>query len=260
MRVPFLRSGDKKIYYEDINTDKEKTIVFLHSLGTSSKIWESQLAYFENDFRIVLVDARGHGQSDSSIPFTFKDWANDILLILNELNIEKAHFVGLSMGAHVMLELYLVAPERFSSMLLCNTFAKVPEEIREEKFNSRMELLKQNNFVEEWAKLSLHQNASKALIEKTINLFACTKLDYESTWIAVNQVDYTSMLHTIKVPVLILTGDDDKAAPLRLAEVFHKEIPNSKLEVISEAGHFSNICNPKEFNEKVSKFLFEVSR
>lgn len=257
----YVNSNGTKIFFESKGTDVKGTIVFLHSLGTSSNIWENQVSYFEKQgYRIILIDARGHGNTESSIPFSFKDWANDIILTLDKLKIKKAHFVGLSMGGHVMLDLYQIAPERFSSMVLSNTFAKVPEEIREEKLKSRLELLEQENFVEEWAKLSLHQNASNTLVEKTIQLYASTKEDYKSTWIAVNQVNYVSMLNTIKVPTLILTGDDDKAAPLPLAKVFHERIEGSELDIITEAGHFSNLCNPIQFNDKVSNFLSRQSK
>lgn len=258
LKMSYLQANSSVVYFE--NQGSGEALVFLHSLGTSSKIWEQQKKYFENDYQVICIDARGHGSSESTIPFSFKDWANDIVAVLDNLEIKKAHFVGLSMGGHVLLELYQIAPNRISSIILCNTFAKVPEEIREEKLHSRLVLLEQDNFVEEWAKLSLYPHAPKTLIEKTINLYASSKDDYKSTWIAVNKVNYVSMLKTINIPVLILTGDMDKAAPIKLAQVFHENIEGSKLEIIRQAGHFSNLCNPAEFNLKISSFLSSISK
>jgi 3-oxoadipate enol-lactonase len=253
----YLETDDIKVHYNVQGSGE--TIVFLHSLGAKSDLWNSQMNYFKENYQVVTIDARGHGKTDSCIPFKVKDCANDVRAILDSLNVHKAHIVGISMGGHIALELYQMVPGRISSITLSNTFAKIPEQIRDEKMNARLILLEQDNFVEEWARISVHEGADQQLINQAIRLYGCSKEDYKSAWIEINHVDYSRMLNSVDVQVLVLTGDKDNIAPVQLAQYLHEQIRGSRLDLIGQAGHLANLSNPKEFNEKVASFLKEVN-
>jgi 3-oxoadipate enol-lactonase len=255
--MSYLVSNGIKVHYH--TNGSGDTIVFLHSLGTKSDMWDQQVEFFKQNYQVVTMDARGHGKTDSCIPFKTKDCANDVKAILDHLNIDKVHIVGISMGGHMALELYQMVPERIKSITLSNTFAKIPEHIREEKMNARLKLLEQDNFVQEWARVSVHEGAHQQLIDHTIGLYGCSKEDYRSAWIEINHVDFSSMLNTVDVPVLIMTGDKDYIAPVQLAQYLHEQIRGSQLDLISNAGHLANLSNPEEFNDKVASFLKSVN-
>ncbi|MDQ0218646.1 alpha/beta fold hydrolase [Peribacillus cavernae] len=253
----YVDSNGIKVHYNVKGTGEP--IVFLHSLGAKSELWDQQVEYFQDNYKVITIDARGHGKTDSCIPFKVEDCAYDVKAILDYLDIDKAHIVGISMGGHMALELYQMVPERIKSITLSNTFAKIPDHIREEKMNARLKLLEQDNFVQEWARISVHEGADYQLIDHTIGLYGCSKEDYKSAWIEINHVDFSDMLNTVDLPVLVMTGDKDYIAPVKLAQFLQENIKKSRLDLISNAGHLANLSNPKEFNEKVASFLAEVN-
>src|SRR5690625_1525138 len=109
--MAFLNVNGVKIYYEQFGSGE--AVVLLHSLGTSSSIWKKQIEKLKkNNYQVIVVDARGHGETELSSPFSFYDWANDIICILDTLEVDKAHFIGTSMGGHVVFELFQIAPKR----------------------------------------------------------------------------------------------------------------------------------------------------
>ena len=91
--------------YSVYNNDKStKWVTFVHGAGGSSSIWFRQIRAFKEEFNVLLVDLRGHGNSQNqnnhspSKDYTFKDISNDILEVLNHLKIKKSHFIGISSG------------------------------------------------------------------------------------------------------------------------------------------------------------------
>lgn len=252
--MPYLERQGAMVYFEE-HGQEGTPLVLLHSLGTSSRLWDRQIASFKETFRIVVVDARGHGNTRSSDPFSMRDCALDVVEVLKHLNIPSAHILGLSMGGHVAMELYASFPELVRSLLLCDTFPKIAEDIREDRIQSRLEMLKQPNFEREWAVMSLHPDASEECITETVDMFGCTRESYGEAWVAVMNVDYTGVLPKVAKPALVLTGDNDRSAPLLVAQGMHQAIPGSSLAVVENAGHLSNLSNPEHFNRLIMQFL-----
>jgi 3-oxoadipate enol-lactonase len=253
MNVPYLERDTAKIYYEE--NGEGEVIVLLHSLGTSSKLWERQIEYFQNRYRLISVDARGHGKTMSQSPFSIKECALDALAVMDHLNIKSAHFVGISMGGHMAMELSASHPNRIRSLSLCDTFYQIPAEVREDRIHSRFELMEKDDFILNWAKLSLQQEASFELVDFTCTLYSCTKESYKEAWVAVMNVDYEFVLTNIRIPTMVLVGDHDLSAPVKVSQSIHQMIPNSRLCIIEDAGHLSNLSAPETFNKEISDFL-----
>jgi pimeloyl-ACP methyl ester carboxylesterase len=95
----------------------------VHGFTQNCNYFSAQIPGFQKDFRILLTDLRGHGKSTSAAgPYGIEEYADDILMIIDEIGIEKAHYWGTHTGAAIGLVLALQQPERFSSLILEGTF------------------------------------------------------------------------------------------------------------------------------------------
>ena len=124
--MPSITTSDKiNLFYSDNNPTGPNAIVFLHGLGATSESWLLQETYFmEKGFRVVIPDMRGFGKSGfggNSLPIN--RLAADIAELMDQLHIDKATVVGISMGGVVALALALARPEKISKLVLTNTFA-----------------------------------------------------------------------------------------------------------------------------------------
>lgn len=254
--MPFVQSGLTTVHYEAQGAGE--ALIFLHSLGTSLRLWDKQISCFRDRYLTVAIDARGHGKTGYSPPFAFADCAEDVILVMDKLGIERAHIVGESMGGYTIFELYSRIPERIISLSLCNTLYEFTAEMREERMNSRLAMVDRPDFVIRWAENSVHPAAPQDLIQETAALFGCTREVYKDGWIAINHINYTGVLPTITAPALVVTGDMDKIAPVEAAEDMNRKIKGSQLAIIASAGHLSNLSQPDEFNRILEAFLAKV--
>ena len=102
--------------------DSGPTLMLSNSLGSTMQMWEPQMAALKQIFRVIRYDRRGHGKSGvPSGPYSMERFGRDVLAILDDLNIEKVHWCGLSMGGMVGQWLGANAPERFGKIILSNT-------------------------------------------------------------------------------------------------------------------------------------------
>ena len=111
--------------YENKNTTE--WVTFVHGAGGSSSIWFKQIKEFKKHFNVLLLDLRGHGNSKEKISkkYTFKAIANDVLEVLNHLNIEKSHFVGISLGTIVIRQFAEMYENRVQSMIMGGAILKM---------------------------------------------------------------------------------------------------------------------------------------
>ena len=116
-----------KTYHHPENTD---WVVFVHGAGGSSSIWYKQLKAYRKKYNVLLVDLRGHGKSKDLLQkyyeerYSFKMAARDILAVLDDAKIDKAHFIGVSMGTIIIRTIGELAPQRVESMVMwCNNTA-----------------------------------------------------------------------------------------------------------------------------------------
>ena len=105
----------------------KNTIVFSNSLGSDLSMWNPQVEYFKDDYQIICYDKRGHGKSSPTQgPYTFDMLENDVISIMDEIGIDKAHFIGLSMGGMTSLGLALKHSNRFDKLVCCAARADMP--------------------------------------------------------------------------------------------------------------------------------------
>jgi pimeloyl-ACP methyl ester carboxylesterase len=113
------------ISYTIYNNEKStEWVTFVHGAGGSSSIWFKQIRDFKKQYNVLLLDLRGHGNSKSTLKtafkskYTFSDIADDIIEVLDFLEIQKSHFVGISLGTILIRQLAEMHPHRVESMIL----------------------------------------------------------------------------------------------------------------------------------------------
>jgi pimeloyl-ACP methyl ester carboxylesterase len=246
-----------------------KPLVLLHAFPLSGKMWLPQIASIvENNFHVIVPDLPGFGKSKtfSNEINRMEAMAKAISELLIGLNIPKAIIGGLSMGGYVALNLFRLFPENFAGIILCDTTHSADTR---EKQLARFELIEK---IEKMGMIAIVENVLPNLLgdyTKENNRQLITELNSEilqtnekATIAALRGMaerkDHESILGKIKIPTLLIFGDEDKITDINNAQSMNASIPNSELKIIKNCGHLSNLEKPKEFNQILVEFIKEI--
>lgn len=240
-------------------------IVFIHGAGGSSSIWYKQIRAFKKLFNVLLIDLRGHGQSqdldeERSGNYNFEDISREIIDVMDHLEIARAHFVGVSLGSILIRTIGEMAPERLQSMVFAGAVTRL-------NFRSRFLVGLGNTFKRFVPYLWLYRffawivmpkkrhresrllfvNEAKKLCQK--EFIRWFKLTYE-----VNPLLRFFEEKEIPVPTLYLMGEEDHLflPPVRALVKKHSF---STLFVVPDSGHVSNVDQPDIFNKESIEFI-----
>jgi pimeloyl-ACP methyl ester carboxylesterase len=228
-------------------------------------MWSPQIeALAMAGFRAIAPDLRGLGETKSSREIaTMGDMARDVADLLDELEIARAAVCGLSMGGYVAFEFAHLFPERLSGLVLAGTRAPAdnePEKAgREQQVQTMLRAGMAPISIATLPKLlAARTRAEKPDVVKRVREMI-TRSDPKGAAAAqrgmAERRDYSGDLPKIKVPALIIVGHEDSIRPVTDAEFMHRGIANSRLEVIEDAAHLTNMEQPEEFNRVLLEFL-----
>ena len=239
-------------------------IIFSNSLGSDLRMWNPQVEAMKDKYCIIRYDKRGHGKSSPAQgPYSFDMLENDVIKIMDNLEVEKANFVGLSMGGMTSLGLALKHQNRFDKFVCCAARADMPPPMQD-GWNQRIAVVKEsdtagvvNGSLERWYSEKFTNdptntdiiNLSKDMITNT------SKEGYIGSCEAIKKLDYLKELSTINREILYISGEIDMGAPAMAMEEMHHLTPNSKYECISGAAHILNIECAEEVNNIILEFL-----
>jgi 3-oxoadipate enol-lactonase len=236
-------------------------IVFLHGVGSDKSVWAPQLAHFGKSRSAIALDYPGYGESDPAAEGTSRDdYAAAMFAGMDSLGIGKAHICGLSLGGVVAIAMYAMAPERCRSLTLADTFAIHPqgETIFERSVAGSADL---RAMAEARVDVLLAQPADPGHRDEVIETMAridpaAYRIGAEAVWLA----DQRDRARKIRVPTLVLVGEEDRVTPPELSRELADLIPSARLETIPGAGHISNLERAATFNRHVEDFLVAVER
>ena len=240
-----------------------RVLLVANSLMANGSMWDGNVAALADRYRVLRYDKRGHGASGvSEGPYTIAQLADDALGLLDALKIEKAHFMGLSIGGMIGQQLGARYPERILSLSLCNTASEMPpRSLWEERFEiARAQGIAGlvDGTIKRWFTAPFIERAPQE-IEKVRQMILGTNLDgYIACGSAVRDMAQSTMLLKIKTPTLVLSGRDDPACNVDQGTVLHRLIDHSKMAIIEQAAHLSNIEQPEVFNRTVREFIDSV--
>ena len=248
-----------------IDGDKNLPKVILsNSLGADTRMWDLQVEALKNKFCVVRYDKRGHGKSSPvEGPYSFEMLEGDVITILDELEIEKAHFVGLSIGGMTSLGLALKQQNRFSKIICCAARADMPPPMKE-TWDQRISVVKDkgtsgvvDGSIERWYSEDFNNNsANDEMINMSKNMISNTSTNgYVGCCEAIKTLDYLKDLSTINKEMLYISGENDMGAPAIAMEEMSHLTPNSKYICIPGAAHILNIEASDLVNEAILNFL-----
>jgi 3-oxoadipate enol-lactonase len=239
--------------------DGGPTLMLSNSLGCSLQMWEPQMKALGQVFRVIRYDRRGHGKSSAPPgPYSMERFGRDVLAILDDLNIEKVHWCGLSMGGMVGQWLGANAPERIERLVLTNTCSYFPDKAA---WNDRLKLVREKG-VAAFAAANMERWFTKGFRERSPDkvawmqeMFAATALEgYLACGAAVRDMDHRELLPKIKAPTLVIAGKHDPATPPEANEYIKNRIPGARYAVL-DAAHISNVERAEAYTNAVLEFL-----
>ena len=272
--MPYLKTDDGvKIYYEDSGAGRP--ILFIHEFSGDYRGWELQVRYFARRYRCITYNARGYPPSD--VPdgverYSQRRAVDDAVDVLNHLDIEKAHVVGLSMGGFAALHFGIHYPDRALSIVVGaagmgaepDKTAQFCEEVEivarrwesegAQKFapiygsgpgREQLEMKDPRGFNEFIAQLSEHSAKGAALTLRGVQARRPSPFEL------------ASQLERMTVPLLIIHGDEDRSC-LGTGAFLKRVIPSAGLMVFPKTGHTINLEEPALFNFALQDFFIQV--
>ncbi len=232
-------------------------VLLLHAFPVSSQMWEPQLAPLaESGYRVIAPYVYGFDSSPSRPDWSMDDYARDLARLVEALGWSSATIVGLSMGGYQAMAFYRLYPELIDSLVLCDTRANAdsPEaqatrqEFRKAVMEKGAEEAAARMVPNFFARETYESNPS--LVEKTrASIARQTPAEISEAMRAIaERKDSTELLTEITCPTLVINGMEDTVTTPETAAGIHALIPGSKLELIPDAGHLSNLEQPAMFN------------
>lgn len=241
--------------------DEGRALVFVHGVGSTAAIWDTQLRAFSDRYRCAAIELRGNGvlkPEPEPDAITREGFANDVLAIADAEGMETFTLVGCSLGGVVGFELWKRARNRIDAMMIVGSFAKYPDGQRyaggiEESVKAAGDMTA--FAMQRAARLALPPGRMQETIEQMGRKSVASYLAAtQATWTG----DYADVLSSIDVPVLVACGEFDRIAPFALSKEIADGIPGAQLRLIDEAGHVANADEPERFNALLQEFLDSV--
>ena len=239
--------------------DRGPTLMLSNSLGCTLQMWEPQMRTLSQLFRVIRYDRRGHGKSSAPPgPYSMERFGRDVLAILDDLNIEKVHWCGLSMGGMVGQWLGANSPERFDKIILANTACYYPDPTN---WLNRIKAVKKGGIaavadtvIAGWLTAEFREREPATTAWMKAMLLDSPVHGYLACCEALSTLDQRELLPKIKSPTLIIAGRHDMATPVSAAELIRSRIPGASMTLL-EAAHISNVEQRHAFTEAVVGFL-----
>ena len=254
--MPTFKNNDVELFYEVKGSGT--AIVFTHGASWDHKQWRPQIDELSKQFKTIVWDVRGHGQS--TLPkgkVDSEEFSKDLIGLLEHLNIKKAHLCGLSMGGHISLQTAIRYPNYVKSLILIGTpFTN--------KYNWFEKVFVPIN---RWSSMLIPMSVLASIQATTLSKFNPNNKEYIKEvvssislnqwiriWNAVSKMESRDDLHKVACPTVILQGDHDTMTE-RQQKDMADIIPNARLVYIKNAHHATNLDNPKQVNFEILNHL-----
>lgn len=256
-------------YKTFVREEKRPWIVMIHGAGGSIEVWYRQITDFARHFNLLLVELSGHGESSNEKEsrrhlFNFQSEADEVMRVVDHLGIQRAHFMGLSLGSIVVRFIAEGYPERVSAMVLAGAVTALGWESRTllriadlVKYIIPYDLMK-------WviAKVLMPQRRYKG--SAALFLRSARRLSFDNFLKvfrmirSLNEQVGSLFRERISIPTLYLMGEDDYFFLPQVHLAAHQGGEQVRMVIVPQAGHVCNIDNKKFFNSASLEFLREI--
>ncbi len=241
--------------------NNKNPIIFIHGVGLSKEIWEPQINFFK-DYTTLVYDLLGHGKTPlKKSKVNFKDFTKQLVRLIKELNLNKIHLVGFSMGALIARHFASEHSDKLSSLIIHGSIYKRTEE-QKRVVRNRFEVAKMNKpaskqtALRRWLSEEFSKN-NPDIYKKIYSILEKNKrLDFLKCYdIFCNYVDDDNMLKKIDVNTLITTGENDVGSTPEMSKNLSKMIPKSKFIEIKKGKHLCGIECADDVNITLKQFI-----
>jgi 3-oxoadipate enol-lactonase len=241
-------------------------ITMSHSLACDSSMWDEQAKLLSQRFRVLRYDTRGHGGTEAPRgPYTLDQLAEDVRALFERLEVQRTHWVGLSMGGMIGETFALEYPGVFQSMVLADTTSRRPPNAAQ-MWGERVRIARERGMdalvestLERWFTQPFRETR-KDVMDRIGRAIRATPVEgYAGCCEAIAAIDVLERLKEIDVPALVIVGEHDHGTPPEMARQIHENLRGSELVVIPSAAHLSNIEQPEAFNRALTGFLDRVA-
>jgi len=237
-------------------------LVLSHSLACSVRMWDPQIAALKGSYRILAYDTRGHGASEAPKgAYTLEMLADDLQALLDHVGAKNPHYCGLSMGGMIGQTFALKYPGVFRTLMLADTSSGFPAQVWP-LWQERIRIAEEKGMaplvqptLERWFTEAFRQSHPQP-VAGIAKLIASTPVaGYVGCCHAIPKINLTARLKEIKAPILVICGDKDPGTPPAMSEAIRDNAPGSKLVMIPDAAHLSNLEQPAAFTKAMQDFI-----
>lgn len=242
-------------------------ILLSNSLATDASLWSDVVGRMSDRHRLIAYDTRGHGESHApSASSSFADLRGDLLAVMDAAGVDRAYLVGISLGGMTGLHCALDAPERLLGLVACNCRASI-DAAGIAGWEQRLQVLRDGG-IDALAAITLerwfapeYREAHPQVMERVRAMIRSTSpMGYEACVRAIQSVDLLGRIPAIRVPVLLVAGAQDGAAPPAAMQAMADAIPGSRLEVLDPCGHLSSVQRPADLAALIERFVASAGR
>ena len=253
-------------YYSYPHTTSKEWVTFVHGAGGSSSIWFKQVRDFKKHFNVLILDLRGHGNSNPTIKdtfnskYTFDSITNDIVEVIEYLEIKKSHFIGISLGTILIRNLAEKRPKIVQSMIMGGAIIKM-------NFRSQV-LMKVGSIFKSVVPYMLlyklfafiimpkknHKKSRLLFVNEAKKLYQKEFIRWFKLTSEINPLLHFFRTKYIQIPTLYIMGAEDHLFLPSIKNIVAKHV-SSSLFVVDNCGHVVNIEQPKTFNNKTIGFI-----
>ena len=253
--MAYVTRDGVRLYYEDHG--KGPAILLSHGYGATSQMWRDQVGAFKDNYRIIIWDLRGHGESDypdDPEQYSKQHTVADIAALLDECGLERAVIGGHSLGGYSTLAFHRVHPKRCDALMLFNCGPGFKKDEARLKWNETA-----NRRAQRFEDEGLAIMGDRAEYLRAEHRDAQGLAHAARGMLAHDNSEVIFSLPDIEKPTLVLVGVDDTPF-IAAADYMAAKINGAEKAVIQNAGHAANLDNPTDFNAAMSGFLEGLTR
>jgi pimeloyl-ACP methyl ester carboxylesterase len=248
-----------------IDEGQGHALLLLHGLGGSWREWQRQLDTLSDRYRCIVVEHRGHGQSERTTGrYTVDLFADDAAAVCRALGVTHAHVAGLAMGGMVGLGLALRHRWLVDSLVLVNTAARFDAQVRQ-GLDAIASFVREQGFTDTpllggtvaglaWSPTTVRRRP-EVIRDHRRDALSTDPDVYAKGATAVAGFDVAGRLGEIRVPTLVLWGDHDVLVPRRYGEVLRDGIAGAEMMAVTDAGHLCTIEQPMVVARTMAAFF-----